>query len=115
MCGCGDPRCPNNFGYPSQTMTYEEACRRYGRNPIYEKLNKLTKERKPMRNLSIMQKLLMAKDDQTLTKAGYLNGDMELTEKGQEALDSILFAANKEAMVKLAQADLDEEAAQAKK
>lgn len=75
---------------------------------------KLIKERKPMK-LSVMQKLLMAKDDQTLTKAGYLDGDMDLTEEGQEALDSILFAANKAALVVLAQAVLDEEAAEAKK
>lgn len=77
--------------------------------------SKLTKKGNTPVKLSVMQKLLMAKDDQTLTKAGYLDGDMDLTEEGQEALDSILFAANKEALVKLAQAKLDEEAAESKK
>lgn len=83
----------------------------YGYQPLswqQEPYQLISKERKPVK-LTMMQKLLMAKDDQTLTKAGYINGDMELTELGEKSLLAILFAANKAELVKLAQADLDEE------
>ena len=52
----------------------------------------------------------MSADDKILTKAGYLNGDMDLTQNGNEALMSILFSINKGALVLLAQSELDEEA-----
>jgi hypothetical protein len=60
--------------------------------------------------LSAMLKLMLGADEQVLYKAGYINGDLELTEKGKAGLVAILFAANKATLVKLAQADLDEEA-----
>jgi hypothetical protein len=61
-----------------------------------------------MSRLNNMMKRLLDSDTQTLVKAGYINGDLELTDKGQEALDSVLFAANKAELVTLAQADLNE-------
>jgi len=68
------------------------------------------KIKKPiMSRLNNMMKRLLDNDTQTLVKAGYINGDLELTAKGREALDSVLFAANKAELVTLAQAELDEE------
>jgi hypothetical protein len=59
--------------------------------------------------LNNFMKKMLDKDTQTLIKAEYINGDLLLTQKGKEALDSINFQANKAELVKLAQEDLDEE------
>ncbi len=72
---------------------------------------KLTKKEKGfMKKLNTMMRKLLDVDTQTLVKAGYLNGDLELTEEGKEALFGILFVANKAELVASAQAVLDEEA-----
>ncbi len=63
-----------------------------------------------MKNLGIMLKKLVDADTQTLLKAEYLNGDLELTDAGERALLAILFSANKAELVALAQAELDEAA-----
>jgi len=44
-------------------------------------------------------KRLLDEDTQTLVKAGYINGDLELTEAGKKALWAIIFTANKAALV----------------
>lgn len=62
-----------------------------------------------MSKLNNMMKQLLDSDTQTLVKAGYINGDLELTPEGQSALQTILFAANKAALVTAGQAKLDEE------
>jgi len=62
-----------------------------------------------MKNLTPMLKTLLDKPARTLFKAGYINGDLELTEEGRSALNTILFNANKVALVKMAQEVLDEE------
>lgn len=41
-------------------------------------------------------------------KAGYINGDLNLTDEGQDALMAILFAANKADLVTSAQAVITE-------
>lgn len=69
----------------------------------------LTKGQTTMPKLTAMLKLLLQPDDQTLYKAGFLNGDLKLTQEGREALDAVLLAANKAALVKVAQDKLDEE------
>ncbi len=69
-----------------------------------------TKKKGFMSKLSIMMKKLLDADTQTLVKAGYINGDLELTEQGEQALFATLFDANKAALVTLAQADLAEAA-----
>ena len=58
-----------------------------------------------------MMKRVLDADTQTLVKAGFINGDLELTDKGSDALTDIVFAANKALMVTAAQAVLDAEAA----
>lgn len=55
-----------------------------------------------------MMKRVLDKGLQTLVKAGYINGGLELTDKGRSALDSLLFETHKEALVKMAQEDIDE-------
>lgn len=58
--------------------------------------------------LTPMIKRLLDSDSQTLYKAGYLNGDLELTEAGRNALQTIIFTQNKAELVKLAQEVLEE-------
>ena len=69
----------------------------------------ISQPNKTMNKLNPMTKRLLDKDTQTLCKAGYINGDLELTENGRNALDTIIFTANKAELVKMAQEELDEE------
>lgn len=62
-----------------------------------------------MNNVNNMMKVILDADMRKLIKAGYVDGDLQLTAKGREALDSIQFTTHKEALVKLAQEDIDEE------
>lgn len=65
--------------------------------------------KKQMKTLGVMMKKLLDADTQVLVKAGYINGDLELTNEGTTALDSILFDTAKPALVALANAKLEEE------
>lgn len=58
---------------------------------------------------NIMMKKLLSKDLRTLVEAGYINGDLELTDEGMANLRAILFEQNKEALVALAEEKLQEE------
>lgn len=62
-----------------------------------------------MNKVSTMMKKLLDADTQTLVKAGYLNGDLDLTDKGKTALNTIVFMANKADLVVSAQEAIDEE------
>jgi len=72
------------------------------------------KEDKPMK-LTAMAKLLLDADTRTLRNAGYLDENLALTCAGMAALDAIIFAANKPALVAAAQAEIDERKAEANK
>ena len=52
---------------------------------------------------------LVDKDVKTLYEAGFLNGDLELTEEGKKELLNIVFLANKAELVKVAEEKLKEE------
>lgn len=62
-----------------------------------------------MKKLGSMIKRVLDKETQTLYKADYLNGDLELTEKGKRELLGILYAEKKAELVKLAEEELKEE------
>jgi hypothetical protein len=51
------------------------------------------------KKLGAMMKKLLDADTQALVKAGYINGDLELTTDGMKALTAIIFTANKAALV----------------
>jgi hypothetical protein len=70
---------------------------------------KLVKNNNRMQKVSIMMKKLLDKDTQILVKAGFIDGDLNLTTEGLHALNSILFATNKADLVVLAQEAIDEE------
>lgn len=54
-------------------------------------------------------KRLLNKEIQTLVKAGFINGDLELTSSGQKALSACLFDQFKDKLVEEAQEILDEQ------
>ncbi|MCK9369557.1 hypothetical protein M0R04_06590 [Candidatus Dojkabacteria bacterium] len=62
-----------------------------------------------MSKLTAMFKVLVDKDTQILKKAGFINGDLELTPEGQSALNAVLFNANKPALVEMAKEVITEE------
>lgn len=62
-----------------------------------------------MSKISNMMKKLLDKDTQILVKAGYINGDLDLTPEGLKALNTIVFLENKTELVKLANEKLAEE------
>lgn len=72
-------------------------------------VGELTTKQPIMQKLNSMLKRILDSESQTLYKAGYLNGDLELTNRGRDALNAILFTENKAKLVAAAQADLDEE------
>lgn len=53
-----------------------------------------------MSKLSSMMKKLLDKDTQVLVEAGYINGDLDLTDEGTKALLTILFTTHKNELVK---------------
>lgn len=69
----------------------------------------ITNNTKPMNKLNSMMKRLLDKDTKTLIKSGFINGDLQLTQEGQEALSAILFEANKAELVNLAEEKIAEE------
>ena len=62
-----------------------------------------------MKTLNTMMKKLLDSDTQALVKAGYINGDLELTAEGRDELMAISFDANKAALVAAAQAKIAED------
>lgn len=62
-----------------------------------------------MKRLNNMMKRLLDADTQTLVKAGYINGDLELTDLGRGALIVILFDVHKSDLVAEAAESLKEE------
>ena len=56
-----------------------------------------------------MMKRILDKDTRTLVKAGMINGDLEFTEQGKNALESILLTEKKAELVKLAEEKINED------
>ena len=75
-----------------------------------EEMGQLTEINKPkMRKVTNTFKLFTDKKTQDLYKAGYINGDLEPTEQGLNALNSLLLAEYKDKLVELAREELKEE------
>ena len=62
-----------------------------------------------MQKLTGMLKTMLDPAGKTLFKAGFIDGDLALTNEGKEALGSIVFQANKDTLVKLAEESIAEE------
>jgi len=62
-----------------------------------------------LRKLSAMLELQLDAESKTLYKAGFINGDLELTQEGKEANEAINFSKNKTELVKAAEEKIKEE------
>ena len=76
---------------------------------------KINKIEKIMQKAKSLFTRLVDKDVKNLYEAGYLNGDLEVTEEGTKELLSFLFLANKVELVKLAVEKLEAEKEDSKK
>jgi hypothetical protein len=88
------------YGVKSETGTYN--------NTYSEKDLILVKTTTIMKNVSNMFKKLTDSKTQTLYKAGYINGDLELTTQGTTTLMELMFTANKDALVTQAETEIAE-------
>ena len=68
-----------------------------------------------MVELTPMLNKLLDKDGKVLYKAGYINGDLELTDKGIRASNALLFDTNRKELVLEAQTEIDKAEAKKKK
>lgn len=66
-----------------------------------------TNKKTLMTTVTSMMRNLLDPETQALIEAGFLGQDLELTSEGSGALDAIVFAQNKEALVKAAKAKLE--------
>ena len=72
---------------------------------------KLVKNNKTsMQKLGTMMKKLLDADIQTLVKAGFIDGNLDLTSEGSNELENVIFDDYKAKLVVVAKAKLDEEA-----
>lgn len=88
-------------------VRYEDG--EYGSAKESEGCYKIIKTKTTMQKLGTMMKKLLDKDTQLLVKAGFINGDLELTEEGRKELLSINFEANKAKLVDIAKEKIAEE------
>lgn len=71
---------------------------------------KITEPKKTiMTKLNTMMKKLLDTDTQTLMKAGFINGDLDLTSEGKNELWTLIFDQHKAALVEAAKAKIAEE------
>ena len=68
----------------------------------------LISKKTTMSKLNSMMKKILDKGIRTLVRADFINGDLQLTAEGLEALNTILFSERKDELVKLAQERIDE-------
>jgi len=74
----------------------------------FEELELLT-NKNTMQKLNSMMKRLLDADTKKLVQAGLINGDLELTDEGIEALRAIEFEGHKAELVKIAEEKIAEE------
>ena len=76
-------------------------------NYKWEYIYEIIEEDNSMNVLSSMLRRGLDKDMQILYKVGFINGDLELTDKGINALNAICYDAFKDKLVSEAQIELD--------
>jgi hypothetical protein len=91
---------------PEFYIRYDDGCTGQGPESYYKP--ETDNKSSVMKKVSSMFKALVDADTRTLKEAGFINGDLELTDDGKAELVAILFAANKDALVKIAKEYLEE-------
>ncbi len=99
----------NSSNPPRYLIRYEDGCTGSSDDlditSVYKKVTKKSMASK----LGTMMKKFLDADTQILVKAGFINGDLELTSEGQEELLAIAFDTHKAGLVAAARAKLEEE------
>lgn len=91
-----------------------EAMRHYAYSPLswdhYPMVDHLESNNKSnrMQKLTKTLRRVLKPNMRAIYKAGYINGDLELTEEGKSALNTILLEQYEEQLAELAKADIKE-------
>lgn len=117
-CPCGSPNCYGGSSHnrSGRLEPSNETLYRMMEEILYNQRNmsnlvpvQANKNNKMSKVGNMMQRLLDA-DTQKMVKAGFINGDLELTDNGKKVLWAIIFSANKAEFVKEADAAIAEAA-----
>jgi len=91
------------------TLEGNNHCREVHLNKYYTLLTKDNKIKTTMKKLTSMMRKAFSPELQKLYKAGFINGDVEITEEGRSELWTLVFDAHYKELVVLAQEKLKEE------
>lgn len=114
----GNPDVMNKYdNYIGWVVRFEDGNVVVGRSPDSEKGNFflesdlliIKKTDKFMTKVTKLLRRILSKEDRDMVKAGYLTDKLELTDKGKEALFSLLYVAYKGDLAVLATEDIKEE------
>ncbi len=98
----------DNKTYTNYVNNYDQWQLRYYQMPVYDAGycvtgNSTNNNKKTiMQKVSNMMKKILDKDTQALVKAGFINGNLDLTCDGVAALNAIIFSEKKAELVALA-------------
>ena len=101
----------NDYGLSKRDYPFRYYFHQSGNTHISKKVDELQnviKITNTMKITNIVKKILDV-DTRTLVKAGFINGDLALTDEGVSELLGLLFLEKKAELVKIAQEKLDEE------
>ncbi len=73
----------------------------------FENYKLITKQNNTMKITNLVKKIL-DKDTRTLVSAGFINGDLALTDEGVSELAGILFLEKKDELVKIAEEKIND-------
>lgn len=108
----------------STTDHWENVCQNISKNEFLKEINhkwclgktnntkpRIIKGDNEITNMKItnLVKKILDKDTRTLVKAGFINGDLALTDEGVSELLGILFLEKKEELLKVANEKIDED------
>ena len=95
-----------NGGSIGEELTRDSFCVLQFCEIVYKPLNKINNTMK----ITNLVKKILDKDTRTLVSAGFINGDLALTDDGVSELLGILFLQNKDELVKIATEKIEEKA-----
>lgn len=100
----------SDWTYTTTTADWADSASFSIQEQINQAQNNLLKSyKKPMKKISNMMKKLLDSDIQDLVKAGFINGDLELTSEGKQALMELMFDTQRAALVEVAKVKIAEE------
>ncbi len=108
----------NDYGLSSKDYPFRYYFYRTDNHSYSHKVNdlndviKLEDNKTNKMKITNLVKKILDKDTRTLVSAGFINGDLALTDEGVSELLGILFLQNKDELVKIAQETLEDKKTQ---